>query len=267
MPSLNALSSHGRHQDLTHHHRLTLTVGRVRVGDGDGVADAEAEPVGRLRTERDLARTRRHAAAHDAERRRARSACIETPVMRSPPASTWPKWMIPMSSTPSTASSSLDVLLGRRPGARVQFQPLLRGSSTQRVEAGAEGHGRDDPATPNAAPTIADRTGTVVRPSPGSRAIATPSWLDGAKRPLASRDAAGRRARRRRSGQADPGGAPRAEGRARTEQEHEQQRADPEHEHVDVDPGVGLGLPRLADRHQRASPRSRARRPARRRPR
>ena len=70
----------------------------------------------------------------------------------------------------------------------------------------------------------------------------TPSWLDGEKRPLASRDAAGRRAR------AAPirprpirvaRGAP--NGRARAEQEHEQQRAEAEDEDVDVDPGVGLG--------------------------
>ncbi len=185
------------------------------------------------------------------------SACMETPVMRSPSASTWPKWTIPMSSTPSTAvSSSSRARPRRRSGARVQFHPLLGGSSTSasrpapkvtaRNDPGhAEGRADDRRPDGDRGPTLARVEGHRHAELAGRREVAAGEQGRG-----------GPSKRRRRSGQADPSGAPRSEGRARTEQDHEQQRADPQHEHIDVDPWVGLGLPRLADRHQeRASDR------------
>ena len=187
--------------------------------------------------------------------------------MRSPSASTWPKLDDP-DVLDAVDRVARDLLLGRS-GARVQFHPLLDGSSTSASRPAPKVTAATTPPHRRRRRRSPTAPGPTSRPSPGSRAMATPSWLEGAKGPLAQQGR-GRPSTqgRRRSGQADPSWRAGAEGRARTEQEHEQSSAPiAQHEHVDVDPGVGLGLPRLTDRHEQRSRRSRARRQARRRPR
>ena len=230
---------------------------------------ASAELVGRLRTERDLAgpggmrprttRERRRALLRAASRRR---SCAR------PSASTWPKWMIPTSSTPSTALQLAGLLLGevRREGP---VPPAARRVLDERVEAGPEG---DAPRRPprrrrrrRRAPTAPAPT---VRPSPGRGPSRRPSWLDG-------REASRWRAGTRRAAAAAPSVRPcrsdvarrGAERGARTEQEHEQQRAEAQHEHVDIDPGFGSAFLAWPIGIEQRSRRSRARRPARHRPR
>ena len=182
------------------------------------------------------------------------SACIETPVMRSPPASTWPKWMIPTSSTPSTARSSL-ASSSATSGARVQFHPLLRRVLHQGVEAGAEGHGRDDPR--HAERRADDRRPDGDRrsdPRLGRGPSRPRAGSDGANRPLASRDAAGRR-----GVGADPARPIRVARRApkaalAPSRSTSSSAPIPSTSRSTSMPGVGLGPPRLADRHRRASP-------------
>ena len=90
--------------------------------------------------------------------------------MRSPPASTWPKWMIPTSSTPSTALQLARRSSSARSGARVQFHPLLDGSSTSASRPAPKVTSRDDPR---------DTEGGADDRRPHRHRRATLAWVEG----------------------------------------------------------------------------------------
>ena len=111
-------------------------------------------------------------------------------------------------------------------------------------------------STDSVVPASAARTGTAVRPRPGSTANRTPAdMVTGAPAPAshpASQDgrpglaAASRRAVAR--AEASPPGRP---GSPRDQQHDDGRGAGGQDQPVGADPGSGLGQPRVPDRHQR----------------
>ena len=144
-PLVDGVVVEGRHPRLTDDHRFSHTVGGAGSPTDIGLR-CRGRAGRRSWTERDLTwgRTacRRATTVNDGA---PSSACMETPVIRSPPASTRPPWTIPTSSTPSTAMRLARVPRRRRPGAESSSSRWSMGPPTNAVEAGAEGYGRDEP--------------------------------------------------------------------------------------------------------------------------
>ena len=154
-----------------------------------------------------------------------------------------------VAATERSWSSSGRPARGERPPAvgrvqRVAEVPAVEGGwETSVAEAGAEGERGQTTPMASTAPVMTDRTGTAVRPRPGSRANRSPATprhrQPGTQpgpdraRPAARRLPAGGRAVRRQAVADDDG--------HRAQDDDQDQHAEAEHRRVQVDPGRGLG--------------------------
>ena len=108
------------------------------------------------------------------------------------------------------------------------------------------------PTTATIAPAIAGRTGTALRPRPGSSAMTTPTVTGGAHpapvAAFAAVDRSGRRAESPATRRAPP---PRREPRETPHDQEHREEPGAEHEPVDIEPRARLGITRDAERHER----------------